>query len=165
MPSGTYSEAMGPTWPTVIPEATSSRVTSRHSSAIPKFLQVGGDGGVQLGSLGLLLAQRRDEPLHLLLERFAVVLDGLGADVAARREHVAVLADVLQRGAFAEAGRVGIHARVLVAAPGVVGAGDLRDVGIRQLAVYTVGHGAELAGVDEQRLAAPVAEAAVPLVA
>ena len=62
---------------------------------------------------------------------------------------------------LAEAGHVGVLARVLVAAPGVVGAGDLRDVVVGQLAVHAVDHRAELAGVDEERLAAPVAEAAV----
>ena len=76
----------------------------RSSPAIPKLLQVGGDGGVQLRGLGLLLAQRRGEPLHLLLERLAVVLLRLGADVAAGREDVAVLADLLERRALAEAG-------------------------------------------------------------
>src|SRR3990172_4160069 len=134
-------------------------------AAIPKLLQVGRYSGIQLRGPGLLLAQRRGEPLHLLLERLAVVLGSLGANIAAGREHVAVLADVLQFGALAEAGHVGVLARILVAAPGVVGAGDLRDVGIKQLAVHAVGHGAELARVDEERLAAPVAEAAVPLVA
>ena len=54
--------------------------------AIPKLLQVGGDDSVKPGGLGLLLAQRRGEPLHFLLERLAVVLLRLGADVAARRE-------------------------------------------------------------------------------
>ena len=43
---------------------------------------------------------------HLLRERFAVVLLGRGADVAAGGEDVAVLADFFQRGAFAEAGDV-----------------------------------------------------------
>jgi hypothetical protein len=62
--------------------------------AIPKLLQVGGYGGVKLGGLGLLLAQYRGEPLHFLLEWLTVVLLRLGADVAARREHVAVLADL-----------------------------------------------------------------------
>ena len=92
--------------------------------AIPKLLQVGGDGGVKLGSLGLLLAQRRGEPLHFLLERFAVVLLRLGADVAARREHVAVLTDLFQRRALAEAQLVGILACLLLTAPGVVCSGD-----------------------------------------
>ena len=78
----------------------------RHSPTIPKLLQIGGDGGVELCGLGLLLAQRRGEPLHLLLERLAVVLLRLCADVAAGREHVAVLADVVERGGFAEAGDV-----------------------------------------------------------
>jgi len=40
----------------------------------------------------------------------------------------------------------------------VVGAGDLREVGVGQLAVGAVHQRAELAGVDEQGLAAPVAE-------
>jgi hypothetical protein len=39
-------------------------------------------------------AQRRGEALHLLLERLAVVRLRLGADIAARRQHVAVLADL-----------------------------------------------------------------------
>ena len=46
------------------------------------------------------------EPLHLLLERLAVVFLRLRADVAPGREHVAVLADVVERGGFAEAGDV-----------------------------------------------------------
>jgi hypothetical protein len=41
---------------------------------------------------------------HLVLERFAVVLDLGGADMAAGRENVSMLADVLQRGRFAEPG-------------------------------------------------------------
>ncbi len=34
-----------------------------------QFLQVGGDRRVESRRLGLLLAQRRGKPLHLLLER------------------------------------------------------------------------------------------------
>src|SRR5918996_3445868 len=83
--------------------------------AIPKFLQVGGDGGIELRRLGLLLAQRGGEPLHLLLERLAVVFLGLGADVAAGREDVAVLAHLLERSAFAEAWHVGVLTRLLLA--------------------------------------------------
>ena len=54
---------------------------------------------------------------------------------------------------------------VLVAAPGVVGAGDLGDVFVGQLAVDAVDERAELAGVDEQGLAGPLAEFSVLLVA
>src|SRR5581483_8013184 len=143
----------------------SSTVRVCHSPAIPKLRQVGGDSGVQFRGVGLLLAQRRGEAPHLLLEPLAIVLGGLGADVAAGGEDVTVLADVLKRGALAETRHVGVRAGVLVTAPGVVSAGDLRDVGIEQLAVHAVGHGAELARVDEEGLPAPVAEAAVLLVA
>src|SRR5690554_4123043 len=100
---------------------TSPSSHSRHSPAIPKLLQIGGDGSIELRGLDLLFAQRRGEPLHLLLERFAVVLLRLGADVTSGREHVAVLADLLQRRALAEAGDVGVRARLLFTAPGVVG--------------------------------------------
>jgi len=53
-----------------------------------------GDGGIELRGLGLLLAQRRAEALHLLVKRLAVVLLRFGADVAAGGEDVTVLADV-----------------------------------------------------------------------
>ena len=107
-----------------------------------------------------------------LLERLAVVLLRLGADVAAGREHVAVLADLLQRRALAEAGmsrpgtatlQPGVCPRSH--APGVVGVGDAGDVLVGQLAVGAVHHAAELAGVDEEHVAAAVAELAVLLVA
>src|SRR3989304_2648509 len=91
-------------------------------AAITKFLQVGGDCSIELRGLGLLLTQRRGEPLHLLVERLAIVLLRLGADVAAGREHVAVLAHLLHRRALAEAGHVGVFARLLLAPPGGVGA-------------------------------------------
>ena len=61
--------------------------------------------------LGLLLAQCRGQPPHLFLERLAVIFLRLGANVTARREHVAVLADLFQRGALAEAGDVLVFAR------------------------------------------------------
>jgi len=61
-------------------------------------------------------------------------------------------------------GRRAIYrASVLVAAPGVVGAGDLLDVVGGQLAVRAVDHGAELARIEEERLAPAIAEAAVLL--
>src|SRR6266571_2193719 len=120
----------------------------RGSKAITQLPQVGLDGGIQSAGFGHLLAQRGGEPLHLLLERLAVVLLRLGTDVASGREHVAMLADPLQRGAVAEAGNVLVRARVLLAAPGMVGAGDAGDLLVRQLAVRAIYQPAELAGVD-----------------
>src|SRR5262245_26369655 len=130
--------------------ASSSSSTSRHSPpAIPKLRQICGDGGVQIRGLGLLLAERGGEPLHLLFERFAVVLDRLRSYVAPGREHMAVLADVVQLCGHAKAGNVSVLARSLVAPPGVVGTGDLRNVLVGQLAVRAVHHRAELARVEE----------------
>ena len=43
-----------------------------------------------------------------------------------------------------------------VSTPGVVGACDLGEVVVGQFAVHAVDHRAELAGVDEERFAAPV---------
>ncbi len=140
-----------------------SRVSDAQSPAIPEFPQIGGDGGIELGGFGLLFAQGGGEPLHLLVEGFGVFLRRFRADIAAGREHMAVLADLLDGRGFAEAGDVGVIARVLVAAPGMIGAGDFRDVVVRQFAMDAVGQRAELARVDEQRFAAPVAEAAVRL--
>ena len=48
---------------------------------------------------GLLLAKLGDQPLHLVIERLAVILLRLHADVAARCTHVAVPANLVQRGA------------------------------------------------------------------
>ena len=45
------------------------------------------------------------------LKRFAVVLDLLGPDVAAGREHVSVRGDLGGGGGFAEAGHIGILTR------------------------------------------------------
>src|SRR5262245_20982679 len=148
------------------PSSTSClTVTVRHSPAIPKLLQVGYNRGIETRGRGLLLAQRRGEPLHLLLERFAVVLLRLGADVAAGREHVPVLAHLLQRRALAKAGHVGISARLLLAAPGVVGGGDACNVLVGQPAMRAIHHAAEFAGVDEEHVATAVAELAVLAVA
>lgn len=68
--------------------------------------------------------------MHLLLERLSVVLGGFRADVAPGREHVAVFADVVELCGLAEprnillCGRGRPHSQG-VAAPGVVGAGDI----------------------------------------
>src|SRR5688572_12746014 len=105
------------------------------SAPISKLFQVGSDGGIQLRGLDLLLAQHRGEPLHLLLERLAVVLGGLGTDVPSGCEHMAMLADVIELCGLAETRHVGVLARVLVATPGVIGAGNLGKVVVSQLAV------------------------------
>ena len=62
----------------------------------------------QLRGLGKLPVQFDHKASHLFLEGFAVVFDFLGADVAAGREHIAVLFDQVEVGGFAEAGDVGI---------------------------------------------------------
>lgn len=67
---------------------------ARRPSAKAKLLQVGGDRGVEPCTLGLLFAQLGCEALHLLSEGLAVVLQHLGADIAADGEHMAVLADL-----------------------------------------------------------------------
>ena len=71
-------------------------------------LQVLGNGGVKAGAFSLLFVQLHHEPLHLVFERLTVVGLRRGADVAVGGEHVAVAADFGQRGAFAEAGDVGV---------------------------------------------------------
>ena len=80
------------------------------------------------------------ESVHLLLEGLAVVLLRLRADVAAGGEDVAVLADLLQRRTLAEAGNVGVLARAILAALGVVSIGDAGDVVVGQLPVGAVHH-------------------------
>src|SRR4051812_43403667 len=61
------------------------------SIAKPKLLEVGRDGSVKLGGLGLLLAQLRRQSFHLHVKRFVVVLHCFGADVATGRQHMTVL--------------------------------------------------------------------------
>src|SRR5438876_5565812 len=134
---------------------TCSSLTRGTLAAIPELLQAGVDSGVELTRLGHLLAQRGGEQLHLLLERLAAVFLRLGAHVATRREHVAVLADLVDCGAFAEPGDVRVLSRLLLPAPGVVGIGDPPDVVIGQLTMRAVYHAAELASVDKKHPAAP----------
>src|SRR5690606_20222543 len=104
------------------------------------------DRRIQPRRLRLLLLERRHEALHLLLERLVVVLPNLGADVAPGREDVAVLPDLLDRRALAEAGDVGVLAGLLLSAPGVVGPGDALDLLVGQLAVRAAHHDAQLPG-------------------
>ena len=79
--------------------------------AIAETLQIAFDGLLQNRSLGELGVQFADKARHLFLEGVAVVFDFLGANVAARRENVAVRGDFGGGGGFAEAGDVGILTR------------------------------------------------------
>src|SRR3990167_6261304 len=109
-------------------QASSSVVCSQFSGTgptsasppIPQLLQIVGNRLIQPVGLGLLLAQRCGETRHLVLEWLAVGFLRFGTDVPARREHVAVLADIVKRGGFAEARDVFILTGVLLAAPGMI---------------------------------------------
>ena len=94
------------------------------------------------------------KPLHLLLERLAVVFLRLGADVATGREHVAVLADFVERCDSCKAGNVGVlRPRLGV----LLGARReerteryVRNRRRRSARGGSVHHAAELASVDQQ---------------
>src|SRR5438093_6287528 len=150
--------------------AATCRISSRLSRSrsldfIAQLPQVSAYRIVKSAPLRRLISKLGHEPLHLLLERLAVILGRLRADVAARSEDVTMLADVVELRRHAVAWHVREVARVLVAAPGVVGAGDPGDVGVGQLAVHAVDHRTHFARVDEEGLAAPVTEAAVTFAA
>src|SRR5690606_37571631 len=110
----------------------SPSVVSRHSPPIPQRLQIRRDRRIQPRPLRLLLPERRHEALHLLVERLVVVLPDLCTDVAPRDQDVAVLPDLLDRRALAEAGDVGVLASFLLSAPGVIGPGDAVDLLVGQ---------------------------------
>lgn len=76
-----------------------------------------------------------------------------------------MLADFLQGRALAKAGHVGVLARLLLTAPGVVGVGDAGDVLVGQLAVGAVHHAAHLPCINKKHFPAAVAELAVLAVA
>src|SRR5262249_544309 len=113
------------------------------------------------------------KPLHLFRERFAVVFLRLGTDVAPRREYVPVFTDVFERCAFAETRDVFVgrspfdmlRTNGFFSAPQVIHASDARDLLICQFAVSAVYHAAQLADVDEEHVAATIAELTVLLVA
>jgi hypothetical protein len=72
-----------------------------------------------------LAADARSQPNDLLVQRFAIALNGLAADVLAGYEYVIVVADRVKIRSGAEAGDVLIRFEVgVLAAPGVVGIGD-----------------------------------------
>lgn len=50
-----------------------------------------------------------------------------------------------------------------ISAPAMVGAGDLLDIGLGQFPVGAIDQGPELAGINKERLAAPIPEAAIGL--
>src|SRR3990172_1028547 len=115
-------------------------------AAIPKLLQVGGNGGVELRGCRLLLAQRRRKALHLFLERFPVIFLRLCTHVAPGREHVAVPADFVEGSGFAEASYVAVFTPISVfprrggrvyrgAAPRVISACDASYLVVSQLAM------------------------------
>ena len=137
----------------------------------PKLSEISLNGRVEPAGLGLLLAPLGGEAGHLLVEGLQVLRLGLGADVAAGSEDVAVLADLLQRRALAEAGDVGVALTLTLSreergigslsSPGVVGAGDAGEVILGQVSMGAVDHVAHLAGVDEEDFALAVAVFAI----
>src|SRR5437870_13189638 len=107
------------------------------------------NGGIQLLGLDLLLAQRRGEALHLFFEGLDVILGSLYTNVTSGCEHVTVLANLVKFRDLAKARYVSILARIFIAAPSVICAGDFGEIFVRQFAMYAVNHCAELARVDE----------------
>src|SRR5207244_8984020 len=89
-------------------------------AAIAKLFEVGGNGSVKLRGFGLLLAQRRGKPLHLLVKRLIVLLGRCCADIATWGEHMAVLADIGEHCCITERRRVGVIAGSLTADPGTI---------------------------------------------
>src|SRR5882762_5493428 len=140
---------------------SSSIVSSSHSLTIPKLLQVGGNGCVELHCFDGLVTQGRGESLHLVFKRFSIVLDLLGTHISARREHVAVLAYVVQLRCLAEAGHFDVRSSSLVTAPRVIGSCDMRHVVVAQFTMYSISQSSHLASVDEQCFSPPVAESSV----
>src|ERR1017187_1509042 len=108
--------------------------------------------------------QLQREWRHLLLECLSIVPSRLGADVTAGRKHVPVLPNAVKFCSHAEAGLVNVLACVLVAAPGVVGSGNLGEVFGGQPPMYPIRHRPELSRVEKQRLACPAPEPRISLV-
>src|SRR5690625_2346109 len=147
-----------PNGPIAIFSAMSSTRTVGHSFAIPKLPQVGFDRRIQPRRFLLLFTPLGTESLHLFCKWFAIVFLFRRAHIAAGGEHMAVLADLLQRRGLAEAGHVGVFARVLLASPSMVGIGDLLNIGFTEFAPGAVHQRAHVAGVDKQHFAAPDAQ-------
>jgi len=111
---------------------------------------------IEPGGLALLRAQVCDQPGHLVGEGLVVLFRRLGPDIAAGSQHMAVLADVVQRGSLAEARHICINTRFRFTAPRMISASDLIDIGVGEFFPCTVDHVAEFAGIDEQDFIAPV---------
>src|SRR5690606_30610365 len=88
------------------PAAFSESVLQAVLKLIPQPPQLLPNRHIQLRPPRHLLAQLFGELDHLVGKGFVVVFDRLGADVAAGREHMAVLSDLGQGHAAAEAGNV-----------------------------------------------------------
>src|SRR3990172_2845724 len=151
---------------TLPPVSSALFVPGAEIRRISQLLPILPDCRLQPRRLLELCVQCGGEPLHLLLERLVIRLGGLRAYVAAGGEDVAMRADFIQRGALAESG----HVRILlpavpVPAPGVIRIRDLSNVLCGKLPMDAVDHRPEFPGVEEEHLPAPVAEAAVFLVA
>src|SRR5690606_20340806 len=100
------------------------------SASKAQVFQIVADRVIQLRRFLLLLPPLRAQSLHLVGKGLAVVIGGLGADIAPGGEHMAVLADFLQRRGLAKSGDVLVGAGLLLTTPSMVGIGDLLDVGI-----------------------------------
>src|SRR5690606_32580478 len=136
----------------------SPTVVAFHSPPIPNLPQVGFNRRIQPCRFLLMLAPLGTKSLHLFLKWFVVVFLLCCTDIATGGEHMAVLADLFEGGAFAETGDIGVLPGLLLAAPGMVGIGDLLNIGITEFSPGAVHQGAHITGVDKQYLAAPVAQ-------
>src|SRR6266540_5291906 len=141
-------------------ESQRSRRRRRDHSLAIELLQRSMNPCLKSVTLGERVVQLLDESGDLLVDWLPVLVSFHGAHVPTRGEHESVLGDLVDSGAGAEAGDVRVLAGIGFAAPGVISASDVRDVLVGELSVNTVDHGAELSGIDEQRLAAPVAPSA-----
>jgi hypothetical protein len=105
-------------------ERTSPRRNVVHSPAIADVLRVDPDKLVELGSFCHLSFQFGGQSDHFLLEGFTIVLDLSRADIMPRCEDVVVMADVVERGALAEAGYVTVNGDTRTPGPSPSGRGE-----------------------------------------
>lgn len=97
--------------------------------------------------------QLRRHPLHLLLERFAVVFHIGGTDIASGRQHKTVLFNLFLFGRFAETGNVNVLARVRFAASNMIRSGNTTDVAVDwQRVLVATGQDSQRAGFHRSQL-------------
>ena len=144
--------------------AIEPRGTVCHSPAISELPDLRLNDLLQLRRLIKLLVECFDQPLHLFLERLAVLLNVLGSNVPAWREHETVRLDLLRRSALAESTHILVDPRTLLASPRMVCPGNSGDLLVREFAVDSVREPTQLPGVDEQGLPTTIAELAIALV-